>query len=79
MLVELLLPSLLLLPSSLAETCDLQTKDNGVKGIREQLEEEFIKREQKGKDMMTKMEAKIQELEKCLAGVQVQAVSIPGL
>ena len=79
MLVSLFLPSLLLLPSSLGETCELQTKDTGSKEIWEQLEEVIIKREEKGKDMMTMMEAKIQDLEKCLAHIQVQAVSTPGL
>ena len=44
MLVAFFHPSLLLLPSSLGEMCDLQKKDTGVKEIREHLGEEFMKR-----------------------------------
>ena len=44
MLVAFFHPSLLLLPSPLGEICDLQTKDTGVKEIRKQLGEEFMKR-----------------------------------
>ena len=68
MLVAVFLPSLLLfLPSSLGETCNLQTKDTGVKEVREQLQEEFVMREKEmRKEMMTLMEVKIQELEKVI-------------
>ena len=57
-------PPYLLHPSSLAETGNLQRKDTGVKEIREQLEEEFIKRgEVMRKKMMTMVEVKSIELE----------------
>ena len=67
MLVAVFLPSLLLIHSSLAETCDLQTKYTGVKEIRKKLEEEFVMREKDmRKEMVTMMEVKIQELEKVI-------------
>ena len=67
MLVSLFIPSLLFLPSSLGETCDLPTKDTGGKEIREQLDKEFVMREKEmRKEMMAMMEVKIQELEKVI-------------